>query len=402
MKHFQLGDDGFVSIGGEIRERVDSYSAANFGIGTRRDDYALQRLLVHSDLHVGERTRVFLQLGRHSAFDKSTTGPSDSDGVDVQNAFLDFVADPGKHLTLRIGRQDLVMNSAQRFVSIREGPNMRLSFDGVSGTWVDTNFHARGFYTEPIKYRPGTFDDASDGDQRFYGGDFVYQLDESNTLQVYALELDRKRVRFGGVQADERRHSFAFRWNGSDGHLDHDVEVMYQAGRFGDRYIRAWAASAGAGYTLQAQWSPRLALELDAGSGDRNAQDGRLGTFNPMFPKGPFFDPSSMTSWANLVLLRATASIAPVRSINLSFSVGERWRQSRSDAVYTQPYVPLVATLGNTERRVGEQYELNMAWQANRYLVLLFQGIHATAGPAIHLAGGRSVNFGMLSAQFRF
>jgi len=51
---------------------------------------------------------------------------------------------------------------------------------------------------------------------------------------------------------------------------------------------------------------------------------------------------------------------------------------------------------------VGEQYELNLAWQANRYLAILAQAIHANAGPAIRLAGGRSANFAMLTAQVRF
>jgi hypothetical protein len=402
LKHIQLGDQNYVSLGGEIRERVDTYDAPSFGIGTSKDTYDLQRLLLHADAHFGDRTRLFVQLGRHSQYGKVQSGPSDTDGADIQNAFLDFIPDPEKRLTLRIGRQDIFLNSAQRFVSVREGPNMRQSFDGVSVGWVDSSVRIKAFLTRPIRYKPGTFDDASDNRQRFFGADISYAFDAANTLEAYALELDRDRVNFGSAQADERRRSVAVRWAGNDDNVDHDVEAIYQYGIFGDKDIRAWALSLGAGYTFRQKLTPRLGIEIDAGSGDRNPKDGNLETFNPLFPRGPFFDPSSLNSWANLLLVRASFSIIPTNSMNLSFSVGERWRQSTSDAVYTQPYIPLAATLGNRERRVGEQYEFNMTWQANRHLVILAQALHATAGPAILLAGGRSVNYAMLTAQFRF
>ena len=401
LKHVQVGD-GYVSFGGEIRERLDAYDAPGFGLGSAKDSYGLHRILLHADLHAGERVRVFLQLGMHSSSGKAKIGPSDKGGTDLQNAFVDLVADAQKRFQIRVGRQDLILNSAQRFVSVREGPNMRQSFDGASLRWSGSNLRIRGFVTKPVKYKTGRFDDSADDTQRFFGADATYSIDEANTIQVYALELDRDQVTFGGTMANERRRSLGGRWAGKHGQFDHDVEALHQGGTFGDRAIRAWALAASAGYTLRQAWSPRLGLEYDAGSGDGDPNDGRLGTFNPMFPKGPFFDPSSLNSWANLRLARASFSVAPSKALSLSFSVSQRWRQSTSDAVYIQPYVPLAATLGNPARRVGEEYEFNLSWQTNRHLVVLFQALHASAGPAIRLAGGRPVNFAMVTTQLRF
>jgi hypothetical protein len=121
-----------------------------------------------------------------------------------------------------------------------------------------------------------------------------------------------------------------------------------------------------------------------------------------MFPKGTYFNESALTSWANLVMLRASVSVQPSSSTSVSASVAERWRETGSDAVYLQPYTPLAATLGNNERRVGEGYELDATWRANRYLSVSAELLHQTAGPAIRLAGGHAVDFGMLIAQLRF
>lgn len=402
IKHIQLGETSYLSLGGEVRERVDSNDAPSFGIGAVHDTYAMQRLMLHADLHLGEQVRTFVQFGRHNVFRKSQKTPSDTDRTDVQNAFVDFAPQAGKPLVVRIGRQELLLNSAQRFLSVREGPNMRQSFDGLSVAWNDPELAVKAFYTRPVRYRVGSFDDSSDRSQRLLGATVTYVLTAASSIQVYALELDREQVKFGSIQADEVRKSIAARWAGKVGRADHDVEAIYQTGTFGRQDIRAWALSIGGGYTMAERWSPRLGLELDAGSGDRDPKDGRLGTFNPMFPKGPFFDPSSLHSWANLLLVRATVSVAPVESVLMSFSLGERWRQTARDAVYTQPYVPIAATLGNSERRVGEEYEFNLTWQADRYLTILVQALHVKAGPAIRLAGGRSANFAMVTAQLKF
>src|SRR5947209_4193477 len=49
IKYIPIGQsDWFLSFGGEVRERFENYSAANFGVpGKEADGYLLQRVLVH-------------------------------------------------------------------------------------------------------------------------------------------------------------------------------------------------------------------------------------------------------------------------------------------------------------------------------------------------------------------
>ena len=180
------------------------------------------------------------------------------------------------------------------------------------------------------------------------------------------------------------------------------MEAIYQWGQLGASDIAAWAVGLIGGYTFAQPWAPHLALELDMGSGDRQAGDGRVQTFNPLFPKGGYFNESGLTSWANLLLIRAGIGVQPLPALTVSLAVGERWRETTGDAVYLQPYTVLAPTLGNRERRVGEVYQLDATWRVNRYLTLTAEALHQSAGPAIQAAGGRAVDFAMLIAQLRF
>ena len=170
---------------------------------------------------------------------------------------------------------------------MREGPNIRQSFDGLRVTRQTTDLRLEAFYLRPVVIQTGAFDDSRNEDQRFYGVYASKPLSKAVTLDIYALELDRDGVRFGAVRGDERRSSFGARLAGKRGPMDYEAEGMVQGGRFAGQDIRAWGGSVGAGYTLTQAWSPRLGLRFDAGSGDDDPGDGKLRTFNPLFPKGP-------------------------------------------------------------------------------------------------------------------
>ena len=406
LKYIPLADGLWLSLGGEARERLDIANAARFGIGAQDDTYVLQRLLVHADLHLGDRVRVYVELGDHVAFGKKPPlSVSDKDGGDLQNAFVDVSPDPS--LRIRAGRQELMLNPQQRFVSVREGPNVRQSFDGVRATWTPAGSGLRidAFAMHPVRNSTGAFDDSSDQTQDFWG---VYVARSFTAyggrweLDSYHLELDRNGVRYGAVSGNERRHSYGLRLAGRRGPWDLDWEGVAQTGSFAGRDIRAWAYGLDTGYTLRRPWAPRLGLRLDGSSGDRDPHDGRLETFNPLFPKGAYFNESAMTSWANLTAVRASVRVQPRDDLTLETSVSERWRTSGHDAVYLQPAIPLTQTLANTHRRVGTAFGFDASWKVTRNIVVTGELVRQAAGPAITAAGGRASDFAMLILQYRF
>jgi hypothetical protein len=157
LKRIPLNETGdiYLSLGGELRERYESYDEPSFGLrGIDHDDYLLHRLLLGFDLHAGESFRFYLQLGSHlEAGKEAPRGPTDVDELDVQQVYLDVSAplDAGARVALRAGRQELSFGSA-RLVGVRDGPNVRRSFDGARITFGNgAAASVDAFFARPVE-----------------------------------------------------------------------------------------------------------------------------------------------------------------------------------------------------------------------------------------------------------
>jgi Alginate export len=105
------------------------------------------------------------------------------------------------------------------------------------------------------------------------------------------------------------------RYAGARGGFDWDVEAMAQFGDVGGTNIRAWAVGSRSGYTVaDFAWTPCLGLQIDAASGDHKAGDKTLGTFNPLFPNGYYFTLAGYTGYVNLIHLKPSLSVKPIKA----------------------------------------------------------------------------------------
>ena len=70
----------YISLGATLRERFESVNTAGFGVGgTKSDNYVIQRLQFHADVHFDEHWQLFLQFEDDRAFGKNVTTPVDQD-----------------------------------------------------------------------------------------------------------------------------------------------------------------------------------------------------------------------------------------------------------------------------------------------------------------------------------
>ena len=402
LRYIPLGDVAYLSLGGEARLRVDAVDHPRFGLGDEASDtFALGRLLLSGDLHLGPKVRFYGELGLHRDLGKrGLAGPTDRNGLDAQVLFADLA--PARGWRLRLGRQELQLNPTQRFIAVRESPNVRQSFDGVRITREAYGIRLDAFYLQPVIAKAGALDDRASRTQRLYGLHASTKSSTQRTLDVSLLGFERDGARFGAVTGNERRISFGLRLAGTRGPADYEVEGMIQGGRFAGRAISALAASAGGGYTLDRAWRPRLGLRLDLGTGDRDPTDGRLETFNPMFPKGGYFNETGLTSWGNLQALRASLGVTPTKGVSLEASYTAHRRWTGADAIYLQPLAPLAPTGDDRSRDLGGAVQVDGSWQVSRNFRLQTQWAHHTAGPAARAFNGKPVSLGVLFAQVRF
>ncbi|HEV8714079.1 MAG TPA: alginate export family protein [Candidatus Binatia bacterium] len=412
LKCIALNDTAtwYLSLGGEARERYEYFHNPNWGQGPQDEDgYGLQRYMLHADLHLGEALRVFGQL--KSGLENGRTGggprPTDEDKLDPHQAFLDvtLAATTSTTLVLRGGRQELLFGS-QRLVSVREGPNVRQSFDG--GRLILTSGATRVdvVLMVPVETNPGIFNDASDHARLFWG---IYAVSPlallpQGHMDLYYLGLDRKQARFDQRSGHELRHSIGTRLWGRPQPWDYNFEFVYQGGDFRRGAIQAWTAASDTGYTLPTvHFRPRLGLKANVASGDQNPRGHTLQTFNALFPKGAYFGEIALIGPANFFDLHPMLDIHLTKSVTLTTDWDFFWRQSTRDGIYG-PAINLIRSGRMSRARyIGSQATVQAEWQVNRHTTLVGIYTHFFADAFLKETGpGRDVDYVTTWVTYRF
>lgn len=393
----------YLSLGVNLRERFESNRSPNFGIGgPRGDSYLLQRLQVHLDGRLNENWQAFVQFEDVRAFDKRVLLSVDQNIFDLRLAFLAYTQTfEAGTFKARAGRQDFAFD-LQRFVSSRDGPNVRQSFDALWADWESGDWRLLGFVSQPVQYYfAEPFDDVSARDFRFSTLRVERRVLGTNELSAYYGLYERDGVRVLDAAGGERRDVFDVRFAGIAGALDWDFEWMGQLGHVGGASVAAWAAGSRLGYTLAGlPWTPRLGIQGDAATGDRRPGDGHVGTFNPLFPNGYYFTLAGYTSYANLLHLKPSLTLRPAPGLIVTGALGLQWRMTTADAVYTQPAVPVPGTAGRGSPWTGAYGQVRVDYQFTPNLAGAVEAVRFAAGDTIRAAGGKDGTY--LGLELRY
>jgi hypothetical protein len=385
----------YLSLGANIRERFE-VNDSNFGTGgNQQDSYLLSRTEAHLDLRIHGQIQVFFQLQSDSSPGKQRPTPVDQDRLGIEQGFV-AVSEPlgDGVVAIRIGRQEDGFDR-QRFLSVRDGPNVRQSYDGVSVAYTRGPWRFITLYTDPVQNRnSSSFDDYSSPHLSLGLVRIERQVTSSSSLSAYVGQFRQDDARFPSASGNERRALLEVRYTGVSGRVDWDAEVMSQDGRIGAQTIRAWATGAVIGRTLgSTRLRPRISLQFDAASGDKSPTDHQLDTFNPLFPSGYYFTTAGYTTYANLVHVKTDFSMEPLPNVKLSSGIGVEWRQTVADAIYTLPDVPVADTAGRGGRYVGTYGQFRADCGLTPHIALALEAVHFSAGATVVSVGGHDTNY---------
>lgn len=393
----------YLSFGADARERFEANDAAGFGTGPNHNaDYVISRTELHADLHLGSQVQIFTQIQSDFAPWKTMLTPVDQDRLDLEQAFA-AVTEPldGGTLKLRVGRQQFAFD-LQRFISVRDGPNVRQSYDAAWANYEKGPWRFIAFYSHPVQVQDlRAFDDYSSGKLTYGGVRAERKLTESSGLSAYYSHFTQADSHFPSASGNERREILDVHYAGTATNFDWDIEAMGQTGRIGSKDVRAWAIGSLAGYTFaNIDWTPRLGLQIDAASGDNNPRDNVLGTFNPLFPNGYYFTLAGYTGFVNFIHVKSSITLHPTKSLKLMFAVAPQWRQTTADAVYTQPDIPVPGTAGQPGRYTGTYGQFRLDWAMTPSSSFAIEAVHFQVGGAIRRAGGRNGDY--LGVQYAY
>lgn len=376
IKYTSLSKDGsaYISFGGSARMEYVDFNNEDWGrLGIGRNVFLLQRYDLHADLHLHERFRIFTQL--RSAWETGRDNgprPIDEDHLNIQNLFIDaaIIRRKDQQLVLRAGRQELDYGSG-RLISVREGPNLRLYFDGAKLMYTTPRWSVDGFAMMADTTYTGAFDNKRSKQVNLWGLYSKIILPAFPNIDLYYIGIKRDRSTFEEGIHKELRHTAGTRiWRYGGGFI-YNLEAAWQFGSFGDGRINAWTASVEAGYLFEhLPGSPAISLRNDYISGDRQKGDGHLQSFNPLYPKGGYFGFSPQIGPVNLIDLHPYATINIGKKIMAQADVVLNWRYSLQDGVYRPGGGFNVAGSTSAERHIGTAWLASFMYSLNKFISL--------------------------------
>lgn len=403
----RLSGDGrsYVVFGGQLRERVEGWRGFDFGVPdtSQHDDvFALTRVRLSADLHLGGNLRLFAEGKSASSTNRRLVGGkrlSDVDDPDLHQGYLELSSRPtqrGGATAARIGRQELALGR-ERLVGALDWSNVRRSFDGISVTRGRGRRTLTAFAVRPVLQREHRFNRWDEHTEFFGAYSILESAARDRRVDVYLLRLNR-------TAGAEQRQTVGVRLSGGGaGRLgDYDVETAYQFGKLGGERIKAWMLSAVLGRRLSASTAaPRLWLGFDYASGDKSPGAG-AGTFNQLFASGhSFFGPVDLVGRQNIVDASGGVSWALRAPLVLNVDVHRFWRASAHDALYNAAASVVRAGDAGASRDVGREIDVLIRYRASRHFTLAGGCSRFLPGAFIEESGpSKTVEFAYFSVQY--
>lgn len=369
-------ETSFLSLGGEVRWQFEHMRNPDWGLqNLEQDNYLFQRYIFHADFHFNDNFRIFSQIKSGLVWGKEADlNIPDRDRLRLHQIFtdLDVNSSDETKVILRLGRQEMDYGNS-RYVTVREGPNVRLSFDALKVMAIHKSSQYDLFLGRPVTTEPGFLDSRADSNELFWG---LYTAHTAppifrGEVDFYYLGLKKLESPFDQGIAYELRHSIGTRIYKSISMLSYDLEFQYQFGKFGTGTINAYALVGDIGYKFPyLRYEPQLNLRVGIISGNLNPNDTHLQTFNPHYPQGAIFGQLAQIGPTNIIDIDPEILINLPYNLTIDFTVEMFWRYSLNDGVYNVPYNLLVPSGDSRARYIGEQYTTEVHWQLTAPLSL--------------------------------
>lgn len=412
LKYMPLSKTGEVrvSLGGELREWYELRRNSNFGdtppgFVEDKNGALQQRVMLHGDLELGKRWRVFGQLNiTHEFGNKNEPVPEIIvDGIGVHQYFLQYNFGKSQKNFIRVGRQEWSFGN-ELLISSREGPNNRQAFDGVTIGIKRDNSSYSFFGGTPVIINPDAFDNTH-VNEWVYGMYGQFRQNKKAKLDAYYLGFYSERRAYNFVQEKENRHTLGTRLFNHSRSWFYEAEAMLQVGSFGKQNILAGNFTGELRYVFQNVFlKPMIGIGASYVTGDYDPNDNALNTYNPLYPK-PVYGLATPQGPSNIAHIKPTVGIQPSENLFVNFGWYYLARTSVHDGTYS-PGMTQVRPFPDSEsdkHGVGIQYGLDVFYVVNQNLTfLLFTSYVTPAGYVKETGEGKNTYFLAAAAQFKF
>jgi hypothetical protein len=391
LKHIPVNrNKGFISYGLNVREGYENFRNYLWGIGPQdKNGFFLHRVLVHNDFRWNQHLRLFAEL-QNSFISGRNGGPrpvQDLNKLVLNQLFGEFSLPLGStaRLRFRVGKQSLNYG-AGTLLDIRDA-NVRRSFMGYKLMLEKKLIRIDAFFMELAATREGVFDDRIDHTQKVAGFWLTknFQRQALSKLDIYFLLIDRKKSKFNQGSGEETRNTFGSAAYFKKGNWFSYSEIDLQWGRFNNGKIFAWkiAPSIGCQFHIT-NYKPVLSIQGAISSGDKNAEEPRLQTFNPIYPKAIYYGFIDNAGSANLIVLHPKLELQLADHLKLTTGFYRFWRQQISDGIYAVNGSYLLPA-ANDKKPVGSMWDISTIYTIGNHFIIQITGSYYRRGDFLKL-----------------
>jgi len=321
-------------------------------------------------------------------------GAEGDDPFDLRQLYVQVGEDKG--LSVKVGRQILSYGD-ERLLGAFDWNNIARVWDAAKVSYVADNWWVDGFVASvvnPINYKFDRSDVLNNGgtghDQMLSGIYFSTTALECQTTDVYALYQHQH---FEPLDTDFV--TFGTRWKSTPGKLgpwDYDAEFAGQAGDVKGKDLSSFAGHTEVGYTLTAPWQPRFGMDFAYATGDSNAKDGKVTTFQNLYPTNHlFYGYMDLFSWQNMENLDASFNLTPSDKFTIRFDYRADWLATTGDAWYRANGVTMVRPITpGASNYAGSEVDLTLTYKPLKWLALQAGYSHFFAGSYLKDTGAHS------------
>jgi hypothetical protein len=373
-----------LNFGGEIRERYEFRDNADFNTSAGDTlSFIGSRVRLHAAYKLTPDIALFFQIQDSRLFGSEASTASNEKNLDLHQGYF-MVKNLAGPLTLTLGRQEMLFGDS-RLVGNFGWSNVGRSFDGLRLTYLQpllrTDFWAT--ITKEFGANVGAdpaFSPSNRESQQFYGlytsiktdpvsiePYFMYLRDTGNAGEVDATTGKLVSDITAPAARGQNRITIGLRINGKGAGdaVDFTGEAAYQLGTMEARGttpksdISAYALAAKAGYTLPLPLMPRIGIEYDRASGDKNPTDDRAQTFENLFPTNHIhYGIMDYVGWRNMQDLRLSLGIKPDKASGVALDYHLFSLAEKTDNWYRASGAPFRSKPGNSKSDLGQEIDL--------------------------------------------
>ena len=409
LKDIAIGKSVKLTVGGQLREFYQYYHNEVWGdippAWVDKNGFYWHRIILSTDWQFGKRINLFGEF--NSALTSGRKGgnrPSvDYNELDLSQLYLQVTLfqNSKSNFKIKAGRQMYLFGSG-RLISKREPLNNRLSFNGATAIYQNKNFTLISFIAQPIYNKLYVFDDSVVKSQTIWGSNLVHsQTGKATKWELYYYGSSNSNIELAGNFGKDIRHTIGFLLTTGMGKWTFETEPVLQFGKFNSNTAIAYSLSfiVRKKYLLN-KTSITPGLLLGVFSGDKNANDHILNTYNGLYSKQPFGLTAPLGP-ANIMGCNPEITIAPDDHWQFRLLSYIVWRNRRADGLYTPAASPAIqqiypADAVNTRHSqfIGSHYVIAIDYKMTNYVSIGFNGGYFIAGTYLKQTGkGKDITY---------